>query len=357
MRTPRYMTAALGLSLLLLAGCATQKRLKDLETRSVRATLTLPEKEDYVPDIALTPETTKVTFKVMDGDKELIIMDAVKDENGEMVAHDVLKEVVITARFRNIAERHGKVDLQFQVRVPSELQDSRWQLRFHPDMFIMEDSLRLESILITGKEYRDAQLKGYEQYNRFLSRIVSDSTRFINMWQFELFIKRYIPSLYRFKTDSTLVSDEQFSSAYGVTEQEAVEHYTNKIARSLNRRRISRREKMYRKYVKVPIGKEGFRLDTVMQDVDGDFIYNYTETIATRPKLRKVVVKLSGEIYEEDRMVYDIPQSEPLTFYISSLSAFTDNRERYLTRVIERRAEANTACYIDFESAKDRVDE
>ena len=114
---------------------------------------------------------------------------------------------------------------------------------------------------------------------------------------------------------------------------------------------------MFRKYVKVPIVHEGLRLDTVMQSSTGNFIYNYTQTLKTRPKLRTVDIILSGEIWESDRIIHDIPRSEPLTFYISSLSSFVDNTERYLTKVIERRAEANTACYIDFALGKAAVDE
>ena len=114
---------------------------------------------------------------------------------------------------------------------------------------------------------------------------------------------------------------------------------------------------MYRKYVKVPIVTEGLRLDTVIQTFNGDFIYRYVQPIKTRPKLRKVDVVLSGDIYESDTKIYDIPMSDPLTFYISSLSAFVDNRERYLTKVIERRVEENTACYIEFASGCFEVDE
>ena len=347
---------ALGLAGAVLLSCATQQKLRSLKENDIRATITLPEQKDYLPTVREVKARAD-TFTVMDGEKKLLIMNAIKDEDGNMVAHQELKGAVVVARFRNIAERNGQVDLQFQVIVPQSMQDGAWQLRFFPDMYVMEDSLRLESVVITGKDYRKAQLRGYQQYERFLSRIVSDTSRFVNMWQLELFIQRNIPALYSFKRDTSRVSDEQFASVYGVTEKEAVEHYTNKIARELNRSRMRRRGKMFRKYVKVPITHEGLRLDTVMQTTGGDFIYNYTQTLRTRPKLRKVDIVLSGEIWESDRIIHQIPRSEPLTFYISSLSSFTDNTERYLTKVIERRAEANTACYIDFNLGKSEVDE
>ena len=337
--------------------CASQHKLKTLQSGTVRPSLSLTKEQDFIPDIRKDLKAQRDTFVVRDGDKEILIMKAIKSEDGEMVAHDVLDAAVVTARFRNVAERNGRVDIEFQVIVPQSMQDSRWQLRFRPQMYIMQDTLDLDPVIITGAEYRKAQLKGYQQYEKFLATIVTNPDEFVNWWLLELFIERNMPDLYAFKTDSTYVSDEEFASVYGVTEKEAIEHYTDDLARKANNKRISRREKMYRKYVKVPIVTDGLRLDTVIQTFNGDFIYRYVQPIRTRPKLRKVDVVLSGDIYESDTKIYDIPMSDPLTFYISSLSAFVDNRERYLTKVIERRVEENTACYIEFASGSFEVDE
>ena len=349
-----FLAAAL---LILVVSCASQNKMKALQSGAYRPALTLAQEEDYIPDISKERKTQRDTFIVKDGDRELIIMKAIKDEDGEMVAHDVLDAAVVTARFRNVAERNGRVDIEFQVIVPQSMQDSKWQLRFRPQMYIMQDTLNLDPVIITGADYRKAQLRGYQQYEKFLSTIVTNPDEFVNWWALELFIERNMPQLYAFKSDSTYVSDEQFASAFGVTEKEAIEHYTDKLARKANSWRMSRREKMYRRYVKVPIIKEGLRLDTVILAYNGDFIYRYVQPIQTRPKLRKVDVVLSGDIYESDRKIYDIPMSDPLTFYISSLSAFVDNREKYLTKIIERRVEENTACYIEFDSGSFTVDE
>ena len=331
--------------------------MKTLKSGTVRPSLALTKEQDFIPDIRKDLKAQRDTFVIKDGDKEILIMKAIKNEDGEMVAHDVLDAAVVTARFRNVAERNGRVDIEFQVIVPQSMQDSKWQLRFRPQMYILEDTLDLDPVIITGAEYRKGQLRGYQQYEKFLATIVTNPDEFVNWWLLELFIERNMPDLYAFKTDSTYVSDEEFASVYGVTEKEAIEHYTDDLARKANNKRISRREKMYRKYVKVPIVTEGLRLDTVIQTLGGDFIYRYVQPIKTRPKLRKVDVVLSGDIYESDTKIYDIPMSDPLTFYISSLSAFVDNRERYLTKVIERRVEENTACYIEFASGSSEVDE
>ena len=353
-RIKRNILTILGvvLSLALLAACSTQKKLNSLHKgEGPQVQLTLGKQESYVPEVKNNTPQSRDTLKIVEDDgTEILIMKAIKDEEtGEMVATEELEAATVTARFRNIAERQGKIDLAFQVIVPESMRDSKWQLRFYPDMFVLEDSIRLDPVVITGEAYRKAQLRGYQQYDRFLSKIVNDSTKFINIRALEIFLKRNIPEIYAFKADTAWVSDEQFYSAYGVSQKEAVEHYTNQYAKGTNERRKSRMGKMYNRYVKSPIVTEGIRLDTVIVNPEGDFIYNYVQTINTRPKLRRADIILSGEIYEQDQRLYSIPRSEPLTFYISSISAFVDNTERYLTKVVERRASANTECRIDFE--------
>jgi hypothetical protein len=68
------------------------------------------------------------------------------------------------------------------VTIPEAMVDDRWQFRLYPDLFILEDSTRLDPVLITGELYRKAQLKGYERYNKFLSQIVQDDMEFLNQY-------------------------------------------------------------------------------------------------------------------------------------------------------------------------------
>ena len=345
-----FLTAAL-----LVLSCGGPTKIQTLEQKQLGAQLVLPQESD-IPELEFRQSKSDTLTVTDDTGKEMLIMKAIRDdETGDMVATDVIQAAIVTARFRNIAERHGKVDLTFQVIVPEEMQDGAWQLRFFPDMFILGDSTRLEPVIITGRDYRKAQLKGYQQYERFLSKIVSDTTKFIDIKQLEFFLQRNIPDVYAFKYDQNEVSDEVFYSYYGVTQQQAVEHYADKLAKRRNAKRIRDRDKMFRKYVKAPIVSEGIRLDTVIQDINGDFIYNYVQTINTRPKLRKVDILLTGDIYEQDRKIYNIPRSEPLTFYISSISSFADPTEHYLTRVIERKAEANASYRIEFAQGKSDI--
>ena len=355
----KYLLFA-AVALAVVSSCATRRKLMNLVNASdstATVQLALAKEADYLPEMKNNLSASRDTLTVKDDDgREFLLMKAVKDEEtGEMVATEVIEAAKVTARFRNVAERHGKVDLAFQIMVPPSMMDTKWQLRFYPDMFVMGDSLRLEPVIITGRDYRKAQLRGYELYDKFLAKIVKDTTVFIDIEQLEIFLQRNIPQLYAFKSDSSYVDESRFNTVYGVSQRQAVEHYTNKVARRINERRKNKREAMYAKYVKVPIVTEGIRLDSVVVNTDGDFVYYYVQTINTRPKLRKVDVKLSGEIFESDKRIYTIPVTEPLTFYISSISAFVDNTEKYLTKVIERRATANTECRIDFEAGKSEI--
>ena len=341
-------------ALALVASCSSQRKLAAIKNGNPAASLVLG-KDVYVPEVKQA-QTMRDTLRIKDDDgRELLLMKAIRDEaTGDMVATETLDAAKVTARFRNIAERHGKLDLAFSIIVPAKMQDSKWQLRFYPDMYILGDVERLDPVLITGNAYDKARFKGYQQYNRLLSRIVSDPTRFVNVRALEIFLKRNIPQVYAFKTDSSYVSDERFYSIYGVSEQEAVEHYTRKISRSINDRRKRKLDEMYRKYVKV--FTDNIRLDTVMVGKNGDFIYNYVQTISTRPRLRKVDITLSGEIYEAGDKIYDIPESAPLTFYISSVAGLADETEHYVEKIIERNADASTTSRVDFRLGKADID-
>lgn len=352
--------------------CGTHKQLKQLRENNISTELLLTKDgENYSncrpPELSKENNIENDTLIVQSPEgKDVIIMKAVKDDNGEMVATDVINAAVVTARFRNIAERNGMVELRFNITVPSEMRNNKWQLRLQPMMDILgkelrdnsyknkliEGSIELEPIIITGRSYRKMQLKGYEQYYKFLDSILADENRIIDIKQLEVFIERNIPNLYKFKTDSSYVSNEKFISEYGVTEKLAIEHYKRKhVIKRWKKKKMNKR-KMFRKYVKSPIEKEGLRLDTVLVDHEGNFEYSYVQTVKTRPRISKINIQLKGEILEDGENIYTVPKSESITFYISSLSSFANNKTKYISRVIERRATANTACYINFDVAK-----
>ena len=332
--------------LLMLCACSSAGKVEAVREGVLAPTLSMAE--DLRPAELLETEPASDTIEVTDAQgRRMLLMRAVRDENGEMVASDVISPVVVAARFRNVAERHGCVTLRFDVRVPEGMVESGWQLRLFPFLHAAGERTPLAPVYITGRAYRRAQLRGYERYRHFLESIVSDSTLFIRTAQLEIFIRRNLPGIWALRNDSTYVSDERFASIYGVTERQAVEHYTDRFRMRMNSRRAAMTGRAFSRYVKAPM-PEGLRLDTVVTEGSGEMVYAYSHLMHTKPGLRKAEIVLEGELYEEDRQLCRLPLGEPLVFYISSLSSLAEERERFLLKITERVARDDGECLLEF---------
>ena len=340
------------LLVLLSVACTPYRKMQKIRSGQVELGLSVPDDSDKErTDEVSVVDSIKGT--ISDGP---IIMNAIRDsETGEMVATDIIKASKVTARFRNVAERDGYVSIGFDVTVPEAMSSSGWQLKICPMMRIQKDTVGLDPIYITGKSYRDMQLRGYQRYNAFLASIITDTTDFVYMKQLEIFIARYFPDTYRMKTDSSFVSSPMAESLFGVTQREALRHYTKGWKVRRNEWKKANRDRMYRKYVKDPIVKEGVRLDTVL--VAGEvFLYRYVHTFRSRPGLKKVSLTLEGKLYERGMFQMDLPFTEELTFYISSLSTLADTRPKYRMQILERHVYDNTKALIDFRQGSSTID-
>lgn len=344
--------------ILILTSCGGPKKLKQIQAEKLQAKVSVADaihlEKLNATDTTLKTSVDDAPLAIRDIKGNQIIMNAVKDEQtGEMIATEQLQAIVVEARFRNVAERNGEVDLAFNIIVPEKLQDPEWQLRFRPKFYILGDTLNLDEVHITGEKYRAAQLRGYELYNKFLSSIIPDSCDFVNSFCYQnllqIFIDRNFRQLSRLRTDTTFVDPAYAKSLMGVTEKEAIEHYTKTWLVSKNNRKKLAKDKMYKKYIKAPIQLSGVRLDSITSSPSGEIKYHYVQTIKTRKNLKKVDMVLDGNIYQDGKSIYTMPPTEPITFYISSMVTFTDNTTRYIKRIIERNATANTAAYIDFQ--------
>ncbi len=288
---------------------------------------------------------------------EPIIMNAIKDsETGEMVATDVINASKVTARFRNVAERAGYVSVCFDITIPALMSDSQWQLKILPLMMIQEDTLSLDALYVTGNKYREAQLRGYQRYRDFLASIITDTTDFIRMNQLEIFIERNYPETYAMKNDTSIISEPLAKNLFGVTQREALNHYTRHLKWKINERKKQSKDMMFEKYVKDPISTEGVRLDTIMTNQEGDFVYRYVHTFRSRPNLKKIYISLNGKLYERGECIHECPFPDDLTFYISSLSGLVDDTPKYRMYILERRVYDNTKALIDFKQGRADID-
>lgn len=313
---------------------------------SVSGEQPLEDEEEPFPDSIL-----------VDASDEPIIMNAIRDDaTGEMVATDVINASRVVARFRNVAERAGYVSLGFDVIVPEGMADSRWQMRINPYITLKEVKEPLEAIYLTGSRYRALQMKGYERYRRFVSSIITDTMKFINIDQLEIFLERNFPDTYAMKKDSSIVTEPMAENLFGVSQMEALHHYTDRLRQRRNDNRIARSGSRYRKLVKDPIRTEGIRLDTVIHSVNGEFIYRYVHFFRSQPGLKKAVISLEGGLYEDGKSVAEMSFPEDITFYISSLSTLMDDRPKFKIMILKRNVSDNTKALIDFRAGSSVID-
>ena len=349
----KWKSVFLFMLILMMFSCTSYRKLERIRTGQVKMGLGVAE-DKPLDDGCQEVDIDSIRGTLTEGP---VIMNAIRDtETGEMVATDIIRASRVVARFRNVAERGGKVSVSFDVIVPEGMKDSRYQLKIWPYMAMAGDMVGLEPVYITGEKYRYRQLKGYERYRAFLASIVSDTTDFIRIGQLEVFLARNFPQTYAMRNDSSVVNDEIAQSLFGLTQTQAVTHYTRKWQVRANERRKQRKDKMFSKYVRDPLAVEGIRLDTVLTSSSGDFIYRYLHTFSPPPMVKKVSVSLRGKIYQDGEFVDDLPFPDDITFYISSLSGLVQDKVRYKMVILERRIYDNTKVLLDFEQGSSQLD-
>lgn len=218
-----------------------------------------------------------------------------RDEvTGEDVVTVAMDEVTVTARSQTIPERFGKVNLDFIITVPQKLIDKRWMIALSPILYRGKEIIKLDDITINGELYRLYQKKGEAMFSTLAERY------------------------HHFNRDKTHIKD-YFYEKYNLG------HHT------------------------------GARLDTIIAS-NNSFHYYYNQEIQTDEN-KKIDLVMSGEIYALDKSGYSLPQSDTITYYISSMVQFIDETPRFIQKVIERHAEANFTAHITFPVGRENIDE
>lgn len=321
----------------IFCSCSTWRKLEYIRTGNSDAKLSLQQEHQAVALSTTDDPKPQDTIRIKDlSGKDVFLMRAVKDEDGEMIASEVLEPAVVTASFRNVAERMGQVDLHFRIHVPAMLQDPTWQIRFYPQLLVQEDTLTLLPVLITGTDYRQRQIRGYRAYERFLASIIRDS------------------NLLRYQELMQIFNDRNHDNFQDVSPGEVLKHYERSGRIFLNNRKTSRISEFFRRRVKAPYYGQPIYLDTPA--VASPAAYDYHYTLKTRPRLRKAELYLTGEIWKDGNQLYQMPSSFPLTFYISSIATLMEDRTRFVQQIVERKALTRTMAYIDFAQGSTRID-
>lgn len=216
------------------------------------------------------------------------------EKTGEDIVTVALSEVTVVARTKTVPERFGMVNLDFIVTVPKTLIDKRWMVTLTPTLEKSGEKIKLDDVVINGEIYRLYQEKGEAMYSALSDRYNYFARDTTRIWDY--FFRKYN---LQYNTDA--------------------------------------------------------RLDTIIS-AGNNFNYYYTQEVAT-DESKSMALYLTGNVFALDKSTFELPQSDTITYYVSSMIQFIDNAPRFKRKIIERHAEANFSAHITFPVGKENIDE
>ena len=293
-----FVNAMLVVLILLASSCSSNWKYEYLKTKEPHSldafagnAQTESNNEINISDLAATEEKEEeedTTYKADDLENMRLEVNA----EGELIGEhkDGIKlDAVFVRETKTVitpVDTSGRLLMSLTVEVPKDIMSSNWQLRLHPRIFIRQNKIEtfnfpIEDLYITGSVYRDKQIKGYERYSNYLSKITSDAkvynnslnlnkvlhtdvSNYVNKYQLEYFIMRNFPEIYSFKDDTSYISDEKFTAVLGVEKDKVIRHYYNEALKEKIAKLSLDKKKNYREWVYNPITQDSVQTDNVV---------------------------------------------------------------------------------------------
>ena len=390
----------------LLVSCVTDHKL-------ARVRISQPQMKEAVADTGFRLPR-QITW-TDDKGKEHIVTEATKDSvTGEYITQMELSEITVVAKSKQVAERNGKINLDFIVTVPGELISNKWQVQLTPVAYKPADTLYLDRIFLSGADFAKMQRKGYMRYQAFMNSIIPDSLylqklfdekgyrkalaeleeEYFQAWKHEVISKerwidwsdkanaRFALFNYRMERNKQAIAGYnsilEYLPAYrlrremdgkyipskwkifaegnykirtrNITPEDSASitrRFTDYAKMAENRKRKEQAGEMYEKYVRFPY--EAARLDTVIKEGD-NFVYYYKQELPATENTKKIDLTLDGQILSKDETKTQLPPSDTITYFISSMVQFLDRSPRYKKKIITRKDEVNLRAYVTYKS-------
>lgn len=390
----------------LLVSCVTDHKL-------ARVRISQPQMKEAVADTGFRLPR-QITW-TDDKGKEHIVTEATKDSvTGEYITQMELSEITVVAKSKQVAERNGKINLDFIVTVPGELISNKWQVQLTPVAYKAADTLYLDRIFLSGADFAKMQKKGYMRYQAFMNSIIPDSLylqklfdekgykkalaeleeEYFQAWKHEVISKerwidwsdkanaRFALFNYRMERNKQAIAGYnsilEYLPAYrlrremdgkyipskwkifaegnyrirtrNITPEDSASitrRFTDYAKMAENRKRKEQAGEMYEKYVRFPY--EAARLDTVIKEGD-NFVYYYKQELPATENTKKIDLTLDGQILSKDETKTQLPPSDTITYFISSMVQFLDRSPRYKKKIITRKDEVNLRAYVTYKS-------
>lgn len=390
----------------LTVSCATHRPLD-------RVRISQPNMEQRADTAYKLPQMIKWTDE---NGQTRIVTQAERDSvTGEEITTVQLSEITVTARSKQIAERNGKINLDFIVTVPASLINNKWQLQLTPVAYKPQDTIYLDKIFLSGSDFAKMQKKGYLQYQAFLSSIIPDSlylkemfnqkgykrameeleNEYFQAWKNEVIQKerwidwsdkinaRFVH--FNFKVDQSRAAIEGYNSileylpAYSMHRSLEKKDIPSKWRMFADGNHLIRTKsitpedsieisKKFTDYKKIAENQRKKEIKEEMYDKyvrfpiqpakldtitkeGANFVYYYKQELPATEDTKKIDLTLKGLILSKDETKTPLPPSDTLTYYVSSMIQFLDHTPRYKKKIISRKDEVNITAYVNYKTA------
>ena len=100
-----------------------------------------------------------------------------RDSTGEVtIKGENIQTVYIVAKSKTVAERNGEIAIDFIIGIPATLQNNTWGLSLTPVVENNGTEEALQPLSIRGELFSEVQKRQYWQMNKYLNRILGDTT-------------------------------------------------------------------------------------------------------------------------------------------------------------------------------------
>lgn len=216
-----------------------------------------------------------------------------------------------------------------------------------PDsVYFVQPSKRLQ------KKYEEAKFSPDEIMGKYQKRYEKRRKRFIHYNMNRELDNIYSPRERYLRMQQEL--EEEISHIDALDSTELVKDFYNnkKIAR--NEAKKAKMDDKFRELIRFPYNPDA-KLDTVISATDKVY-YLYSEKIPADENTSRLYVYLNGNVVDHSGNEYELPTSDTLTYFVSSMTKFVDETPRYVQRVVTRDAEATTKINFTFPTGKTDVD-
>ena len=161
-----------------------------------------------------------------------------------------------------------------------------------------------------------------------------------------------IPSRYRMFSEGTPLKVRRVTPEDSARIAERYFDYKRIAENERKRDAVSRK---YEELVRFPY--QAARLDTVIRNRNNTFSYYYRQEMDVTDNTKRIDLTVDGRILAVNGSSANLPSSDTITYYISSMVQFLDHAPRYRKEKIYRKATANTTAYINYPAGRYLFDE